>query len=278
MHRAVSSFSDTVSAWTNKVKEYNVELTAGNSHFSQTTAIENFCPTFGSGALHRKSSDKPAGWRLLQIVVTQPINLIVSTLTPTKPKQNKYSHFMGFLLCAKYFELKGWNLSSLIVIHHPRFTRTRKSFHNIIRREILTFETKRNLLGKSRHLAIYLQKLSCCQSDFWIPQLPDQIKISSNLVWNSFSDTQFLKKRLESRHSGKIRSESESSQWKVFIVIAFNVMFFSLREYTVIGKKRRFLSLGSFMKRQAPDNCPGEMNCLSIKNFLWIFFRCASIS
>ena len=30
-----------------------------------------------------------------------------ATLTPTKPKQNKYSHFMGFLLCAKYFELKG---------------------------------------------------------------------------------------------------------------------------------------------------------------------------
>ena len=38
-------------------------------------------------------------------------------------------------------------------------------------------------------------------------------------------------------------------------------MFFSLREYTVIGKKRRFLSLGSFMKRQAPDNCSREMNC-----------------
>ena len=164
------------------------------------------------------------------------------------------------MLCATYFELKGWNLSSLIVIHHPRFTRTRKSFHNIIRREILTFGTKRNLLGKSRHLAIYLQKLSCCQSDFWIPQLPDQIKISSNLVWNSFSDTQFLKKDWN-RHSGTVRSESESSQWKVFIVIAFKVMFFSLREYTVIGKKRRFLSLGSFMKRQAPDNCSREMNC-----------------
>ena len=116
---------------------------------------------------------------------------------------------MGFLLCATYFELKGWNLSSLIVIHHPRFTRTRKSFHNIIRREILTFGTKRNLLGKSRHLAIYLQKLSCCQSDFWVPQLPDQIKISSNLVWNSFSDTQFLKKGLENRHSGTFRSEFE---------------------------------------------------------------------
>ena len=174
---------------------------------------------------------------------------------------------MGFLLCATYFELKGWNLSSLIVIHHPRFTRTRKSFHNIIRREILTFGTKRNLLGKSRHLAIYLQKLSCCQSDFWIPQLPDQIKISSNLVRYTISE----EKRLENRHSGTVRSESESSQWKVFIVIAFKVMFFSLRKYTVIGKKRRFLSLGSFMKRQAPDNCSREMNCLRKKHILWIF-------
>ena len=101
-----------------------------------------------------------------------------------------------------------------------------------------------------------------------------QSKLKFHQTWSgtAFQIHNFWrKKKIGKQHSGTVRSESESSQWKVFIVIAFKVMFFSLREYTVIGKKRRFLSLGSFMKRQAPDNCSREMNCLRKKHFLWIF-------